>query len=115
MPALRERATAISKPGETFTIQNIDFSPSHQEIEKTRSHLRSTLYELSKNELANLNKTYNSDHFYLHSVNFLSDERPRMMQENMRLSATAKAYTPAMAVSNELTLSAIVVFASNAK
>ncbi|MBV8801957.1 MAG: hypothetical protein JO131_03135, partial [Gammaproteobacteria bacterium] len=74
---LRDKAKAISKPGSTFTIDNIEFSPSAEELQAVNNTLRNNIYQQAKNEIANLNKLYSEDKYYLHNINFNSDFSPQ--------------------------------------
>jgi hypothetical protein len=73
LAAIRDNAKSISRPGETYTIDDIDFHPSAEDMEAARSKLRTRIYELAKVELANLNKAYPDHHFVIHVINFLPD------------------------------------------
>jgi len=63
---LRQQAKSLSKPGQTFTILNIDYSPSLAEIEATRLELHKQIYNQAKAELAQLNQLYPNQKYYLH-------------------------------------------------
>ncbi len=73
LAGIRDRAKNISRPGETFTIDDIDFHPGLEDIEATHSRLRSKIYEQAKMELANLNKAYPDKHFSLNVLNFIPE------------------------------------------
>jgi hypothetical protein len=73
LAAIRDHAKSVSRPGETYTIDDIDFHPSAEDMEAARSKLRTRIYELAKVELANLNKAYPDHHFVVHVINFLPD------------------------------------------
>jgi hypothetical protein len=73
LSGLRDKAKSISKPGETFTIDNVEFSPSADELRVTNTALRNDIYQQIKAELADLSKLYPEDKYYLHNVSFLTD------------------------------------------
>ena len=111
---LRTKAKSISKPGETYTIADVSFTPSLTDVEKTRAILRQNILQQAKTNLEQLNKMYPNQNYVLHGVRFSGvvirgagrrGPRPMMM-------ARVAAATPPLTVSNKLTLSATVVLAS---
>jgi hypothetical protein len=70
---LRDKAKAISKPGSTFSVDNVEFSPSAEELQAVNMALRNEIYQQAKTEIANLNKSYPEEKYYLHNINFNSD------------------------------------------
>lgn len=103
---LRDKAKAISKPGENYTITGIEFTPTLADMETARAMLRARIYNQAKTELAEINKVFPGTNFYLHAINFQS---PMLMPPGpmMRVESTG------MSVSNNLTLTAQVSFAAN--
>lgn len=75
---LREKAKTISKPGETYTIDAIQFIPSDEEKHEANNALRQNIYEQVNNELTRLNKIYPDQKYYLHDINFNSDPSASM-------------------------------------
>jgi hypothetical protein len=73
LAGIRDRAKQVSRPGETYTIDDIDFHPGMGDIEAARSQLRTKIYEQAKVELANLNKAFPDKHFSLQVINFMPD------------------------------------------
>lgn len=65
---LRERVKNITKPGLTFKVNNIDFSPSLEELEKTKAELRANLYKEALAEAGHLNAIYPDKKYYVHSI-----------------------------------------------
>lgn len=107
---LRSKAKSISKPGETFKIANVDFSPSLADMEKTRATLRQDILQQAKADLDGLNKMFPNQHYVLHTVNYGGIRpAPRPM---LRTMAMARPEAPALTVSNKLQLHATVAFAS---
>lgn len=112
---LRKQATLVSKPGQTYRIIDIQFTPSPGELEQVRSQLRAKIYAKAKDELATLNKIYPNSKFYLNSINFrtmlpVPIAQPMMLMAN---GAVSKRTDKALAVSNKVQLIANVVLASN--
>ena len=69
---LRSKAKSISKPGNTFTIDDVQFTPSDAEITESNVLLRGVIYQQAKTEIEALNKLYPEQKYYLHRVEFLS-------------------------------------------
>lgn len=116
LSGLRDKAKAISIPGETYTLDNVDFTPSADEFRDANNNLRNDIYQQAKTEIANLNKIYPDQKYYLHSANFIGNAIPVPMAENamyMRVGAVASAPVKTnLAVGNKLNVSASVVIAS---
>ena len=71
---LRDKAKEITKPGETYTINNIDFSPALIEMQKTEAESRADIYMQINQEINRLNKAYPEQHYFLNEINFNSGE-----------------------------------------
>lgn len=114
---LRKNATTVSKPGATYSIAAIDFSPSSVEIENVKASLRQEIYNEAQAELQRLNKIYPDEKFHLHTINFINPEPVPMPQMRTMLIAetngNAASAPAAMVVSNKIKLTANVVLASN--
>lgn len=112
---LRAKAKAVSKPGESYKIASIQFTPSLTEINQVRAELRDKIYDEASAELARLNKVYPNQKYNLHTISFGSQPLPRMGDRMMLMANTAKAASApaAMAVSNKVRVSASVVLASD--
>lgn len=115
LSGLRDKAKAISVPGETYTLDNVEFTPSEDELREANTSLRSNIYNQAKDEIANLNKVYSDQKFYLHNINF-GGIVPMPMAENtmyMRgMAAAPAASAKNIAVGNKLNMSASIVIAS---
>ncbi|MCW5590251.1 MAG: hypothetical protein KIT27_11395 [Legionellales bacterium] len=113
---LRDVAKKISKPGETFTIQAIDYSPSLMEVEKVRSLLRNSIYQQAQDELTRLNKIYPDAHFTLHAIDFNPMQimpMARMTNELVRVSPTQNnAADATLAINDKITMMANIQLAS---
>ena len=109
-------AKSVSKPGATYRIQNIDFKPSLVEVQKVKEQVRQMLYQQISDELAKLNKQYPAQKYSIHRVSFNLGSAPvvprayKTRQMNMAVMAQE---APAISVSNEVQLTAMVTVASN--
>lgn len=118
LPGLRDRAKKVSRPGETFTIGTIDFTPSLADVQRTRADVRQHIYEQANEELARINKAYGSaGKYFIHSVNF-SENQPvpqPMLMKNRMMTVTAEASASAdaaLVISDKVQMRAVVVIAS---
>ena len=111
LSGLRDKAKKISKPGETYTIDNVLFKPSDEEIQQANTSLRADLYHQAKNEIDALNIIYPNQKYYLYSIDFLSSPSPMPMANEMALARSASTAAP-MAVGNKVQLQATVVIGS---
>lgn len=67
---LHDKAKDLSKPGITFGVSRIDFTPSLAEFENMRGMLRAKLYIAAKDEVARINKAYPEQKYHLQSISF---------------------------------------------
>lgn len=116
---LRDKTKSMSKPGETYTVDNIEFTPSEDEIRAANVLLRNAIYQQAKEEVDRLNKLYPDQKYYIHTVDFISAgtiPQPMPMMPNNYMQATvaraAVGSAPNLAVGNKVEISAIVVLAS---
>ncbi len=117
LSGLRKQAKAVSQPGQTYRIADIQFTPSMAEVEKVRGQLRDQIYTDANAELARLNKVYPNAHYTLHSVTFdgampVIPVPAPMRAMFMAKVAGAQQSTPALAVSDQVTVTANVVLAA---
>lgn len=115
---LREKAKSISKPGETYTLADVQFTPDEEELRLANAALRSAIYQQAKAELDTLNKAYPDQKYYLHQIDFITMSpmpmRAMALSDNAMFGVASKAAqmsTP-LAVGNKLELQASVVLAS---
>lgn len=117
LAGLRDKAKAISKPGETYTIDNVQFTPSEDEIREANNALRNNIYNQAKAELDRLNKNYPDQKYYLHDVNFINVAAPYPVANALYMKAANEVSAPAgaspLAVGNKLNVSATIVLAAN--
>ena len=116
LSGMRDKAKAISKPGETFTVDNVQFIPSDDEMRQANTALRSTIYQQAKTEIDALNKQYPEQKYYLHQIDFMIQPppvapMPMAMNAMMKMEGGVAAPSP-LSVGNKLELQAGVVLAS---
>lgn len=112
---LRDKAKTISKPGETYTIDSIQFTPSEDELRQANSTLRNDIYQQAKAELDTLNKTYPDQKYYIHQIEFLVFPPPPVPMMAAAAEFPVKsAYNRALPlnVGNKNELQATIVLAS---
>lgn len=110
---LRDKAKSISEPGETLTIDDVQFIPSADELRAANTALRNDIYQQAKDELARLNKLYPEQKYYLHEINFMGMVLPLPAAQNMLYAQTKVARGAGeLAVGDKLVLSATAVLAS---
>ncbi|MHB1948235.1 MAG: hypothetical protein ACYCQI_08985 [Gammaproteobacteria bacterium] len=111
---LRDKAKAISKPGETYTIDVVQFTPSEDEVRDANNALRANIYDQAKAELARLNKAYPEQKYSVHDINFVTEAMPApMMQSMMVKNGDNRAARAPLAVGDKLHVYATVVLATS--
>lgn len=114
---LRDKAKSASKAGETYTVSNMDFSPSAAEMETAHIAARSEIYGDVKQEIARLNQAYPDQHYFLYSIDF----HPSQIQPQVMMAKAAMAGAPmtggagsavALPVNTKISEAATVVIAS---
>lgn len=111
---LRSKAKAMSKPGNVYTISDVRFTPSDDEITQANVLLRSMIYQQAKSEIDNLNKMYPEQKYYLYRIDFNSQPiAVPMMEMAVARNATFAAVSAApLNVGNKMELYANVTVAS---
>jgi hypothetical protein len=117
LAGLRSKAKSASKPGETFTVDNIQFTPSEDEVRQANSLLRNNIYQQAKAEVDALNKVYPEQKYYLHQVDFNFSPppiEPMPMAQNAMVLTKSVRMGPSLplSVGNKVQLQASVVLAS---
>lgn len=114
-----QNAKSVSKPGAVYEIGSIEFKPSLDEVQQIRTQLRERLYQQAHDELARINKIYTGQNYTLNNLVFTEGEGAPIMpqtkayQNQGMINAMAlPVAAPAVTVSNELTMSAMVQAAS---
>lgn len=114
-----QNAKSVTMPGAKYEISSVDFKPSLEETQVVFAKVRDQLYQQVNDEIARMNKAYPMQNYSVSNLVFVSGENPpvgvpRAYQAKEMMMAGA-ASAPALTVSNELTLTAVVEAASNRK
>ncbi|HTM63214.1 MAG TPA: hypothetical protein VL360_01785 [Gammaproteobacteria bacterium] len=111
---MRDKAKSISRPGTTFTIDNVAFTPSDDEIAQANVFLRGSIYQQAKAEIDAINKVYPDQKFYLYNIEF--NVPPVVMPMTMATARTLVVPSPSAAaplnVGNKMELVANITIAS---
>jgi len=114
LPGLRKQAKAISQPGSTYQIAQIQFVPSQLDVQVAQANLRQNIYRKVKIELAHLNKLYPDQHYEVHKIQFSG--QPAVQFERSRIAGAVNFMkmpkAAPMKVSNKLKIQANVEFAA---
>lgn len=114
---LRSKTTALSKPGIKYSINDIEFTPSMDEVQTAEDQLRAQLYQRIKQEIDTLNKTYNQN-FYVNDLEFYTGNAQPMMRSdtNAKMMLTAMPQPQAATtMSQQLIMSVDVTLAATIK
>jgi hypothetical protein len=116
-----QNAKSVSKPGAQYTVNNVEFKPSLEEVQGVKVAIRKQLYQQISDELTRMNQVYPTQSYSVSNVVFIEGSLPpqpmpvpyeKMMMNTM---AMGQALSAPLAVSNELVLTAQVEAASNRK
>jgi hypothetical protein len=115
-----KNAKSVSLPGAKYEISSVDFKPSFDETQTVMSQIRQRLYQQVNDELARINKAYPAQNYSVSNLVFMDGNNPPVQQRNyqakeMNTVALAAVPSPALTVSNELILTAVVEVAANRK
>ncbi len=109
---LRERARNLNSEGQTYSIQDIVYSPTIEELSAAQARLRSQIYNQAKAELDRLNTIYPKPGYTLYNINFNSNMQPGPLMGKMNAMVTTMAReTPAPSLSQQMTQDATIVLA----
>lgn len=112
---LRSKAKAMSKPGRTFTIDDVQFTPSDAELTAANVMLRGMIYQQAKAEIEALNKLYPEQKYYLHHVEFVNTPilmpMVAMSMKRNQMADTAAVAAP-LNVGNKMEMMANITVAS---
>lgn len=116
-----KNAKSVSVPGAKYEIASVDFKPSLEETQAVVAKVRAQLYQQVNDEIARMNKAYPTQNYSVSNLVFVSGDNPLVQprayqaKEMNSMVMMAGAAAPALTVSNELTLTAMVEAASNRK
>ena len=116
-----QNAKSVSKPGASYEIGSIEFKPGLDEVQQVRMQLRERLYQQVRDEVARINKIYPTQNYSVFDLVITEGEgapspqaQPRGYPANEMInSMVMPASAPALSVSNELTMTAMVYAASS--
>lgn len=120
LAGLRDKAKSISKPGETFTLDSVQFTPSDEEFRAANTSLRNNIYAQARAEIDALNKAYPDQKYYLHQIDLLVPPPVMPVARNMMVKFSAQNMpasdlsmsAPSLSVGNKVQLQANVVLAA---
>lgn len=112
LTGLRDKAKSISKPGETFTIDSVEFTPNEDEIRLASQQLRNNIYQQANAEIDTLNKMYPTQKYYLYQVNFMNYPVVPMPMAQGMMARMNVASTAPLSVGDKVELQAMVILAS---
>lgn len=113
--ALRTKAKSLTRPGETFSVSDIQFTPSEEEIRSAEVVLRNDIYQQAKKELDTVNKHYPTQKFYIHAIDFSSSPGVMPMTAKAMLRSAGGSMdmmVQPLNVGNKMTLYAQVTLAA---
>lgn len=70
MNGLKEKAKAISKAGETYSIVDVHYSPSLVEVEQAYANLRETMLQQIQQQVSSLNRLFPKQNYTIHHIDF---------------------------------------------
>lgn len=112
LAGLRERATAQNSEGQTYSVQDIAYTPTADEISAAQAKLRAQIYDQTKAELSRLNGLYPKPGYVLYSINFMNSAvQPGPMLMKMT-EVTGQPTTASATLSQKLTQDAMVTLAA---
>jgi hypothetical protein len=112
--SLRNQVKSVSKPGETYSVDDIQYSASDTEIRDVKVALRENIYQQINAEIARLNKDFPEQKYFLNDVNFIFSQ-PVPMVNTMayaKVSGDNAAAAPSLSVSDKIQMNATVILAS---
>jgi hypothetical protein len=111
---LRHNAVNVSKPGQTYSVLDIDYAPNLADIEQTKELLRNQIYQQTIVEIDALSKIYPNRHYYVHNIDFSNVNDvipPQPVFRTMAVSGLPQAPQNNLAVSSKIVIRADVVLA----
>lgn len=109
---LRDIAKNLSKPGQTFTIDDIHFTPSEIELRDGATALRNNIYQQIKAEITQLNQLYPEQKYTVHEIHFFNSPRPLGVEQVTAFINQTKIVSPSLPIGDQLKLTATVVLSA---
>lgn len=111
---LRENAKKVTKPGETYVVSNIDFTPSLAAVEAVKKQAREVIYQQVNQEIATLNKDFAPQKYTVKFIGFDLSGYARAERSNDKMMMmAARSAAPAFQVSQKVSVQARVMLASD--
>lgn len=113
---VRAKALSMSKPGMKYTVSDINYQPTPDEIQQAQAQLRGELYGKIQSELAVVNNTYKDANFYVNNITFMTGDMPAPMpmmkaQGAAQVMMAANA-APNPSISQKIVMNATVTLAA---
>jgi hypothetical protein len=114
LATIRSKAKAISKPGNTYTVDDVQFTPSEDEITQANVLLRSSIYQQAKTEIDILNKQFPDQKYNLYRIEFNSTPvaMPMLRMAVARYDVPGGVAAAPLNVGNRMEIFATVMLAS---
>lgn len=110
---LRDRAKAQNTEGQTYTVQDIVYTPTTDEVSATQAKLRAQIYQQAKAELDRLNTVYPKPGYSLYNINFINvTVQPGPMAAKMNTMVAMAREIPSVSLSQQMTQDALVILAA---
>jgi len=109
---LHQRAKAVSKAGQTYQIQSVNFNPNLADMETAKNQLREKIYKQVRKELKDLNAEYSGQKYFVHQIRFSG---MRAVPEAMILRRMPTPDASNLTVSQKITMTATVTLSSLVK
>jgi hypothetical protein len=111
---INSQAEAVSKPGTTYRVDDVDFTPSLPEMEMVNTKVRQKIYQQINAEIAQLNKDFAGKQYTVHQIDFTGMGFPvgKAKQERADMQLMVQGAPVALSVGNKVVLSAVVVVAA---
>lgn len=118
LTAIYDNAKKLSKPGITYTVSALEFSPDLQDIQQVKQTLRTRLYQQVNDEMARLNRVYPQQHYTVNRLYITEGDNPlpakiEAKRADILMMARAPVSSAALAIEDRLVLTAYVEAASN--
>ena len=113
LSGIRDKAKNVSRPGQQYDVERIDFTPSVAEVEAARTQLRLAMIQEVNTQLVEINKQFSGQPYRLQRLSFVG-EWPMTPQPQAAMARQNKLFmavsTAPMPVSQTIQLSAMVDF-----
>ena len=108
---LTQALDQISEVGQSFTIANVDYSPSQADIDAARNRLRIEVYQEIQKHADELNKATKQD-YQIHEIDFNTETVPNMKTRMVMMAdASGNQAAQEMAVDYQVNMNANVTLA----